>query len=128
MQFRICESQLAQESIDKKLIFLAKLEKCILPSFQKFPKRGIPRFGNFQNEGSLISGILSQRAQRHKTNRFFLEVSLSFLSHFLLLDSLYVHDTDILKRYWSWLAFSGRWEHFYKVPPLHKGHHRQLNK
>ena len=62
MQFRICESQLAQESIDKKLIFLAKLEKCILPSFQKFPKRGIPRFGNSQNEGSLKSGIPEMRA------------------------------------------------------------------
>ena len=117
MQFRICESQLALESIDKKLIFLAKLEKCILPSFQKFPKRGIPHFRNFEPEGS-----------EAQNKQVFLEVSLSFLSHFLLLDSLHVHDTDILKRYWSWLAFSGRWEHFYKVPPLHKGHHRQLNK
>ena len=87
------------------------------PSFWKFPKRGIPHFRNFEPEGS-----------EAQNKQVFLEVSLSFLSHFLLLDSLYVHDTDILKRYWSWLAFSGRWEHFYKVPPLHKGHHRQLNK
>ena len=71
MQFRICKSQLALESIDKSLIFLAKLEKCILPSFQEFLIWGIPRFGNSRNEGSLISGILSQRAQRHETNRFF---------------------------------------------------------
>ena len=58
----------------------------------------------------------------------FLEVLLILSSHFLLPDSLYVHDTDILKRHRSWLAFSGCRDHWYKVPLLHRGHHRQLNK
>ena len=53
---------------------------------------------------------------------------LSFSSHFLLPESLYVHDTDILKRHRSRFAFSGFRDHWYKVPPLHRGHHRQLNK
>ena len=61
MQFRISESQLALESIDKSLIFLAKLEKCILPSFQEFLIWGIPRFGNSRNEGSLVLGIPETR-------------------------------------------------------------------
>ena len=60
--------------------------------------------------------------------QFFLQVLLTFSSHFLLWDSLYVLDTDILKRHRSGLAFSGFRDHWYKVPVLHRGHHRQLNK
>ena len=76
----------------------------------------------------LVTSRLAARGLKGLKQAGFLDVLPSFSSHFFLLDSLYVHDTDILKRYWSWLTFSGRWEHFYKVPPLHKGHHRQLNK
>ena len=106
MQFRISESQLALESIDKSLIFLAKLEKCILPSFQEFLIWGIPRFGNSRNEGSLVLGIpetrdpsfweFPKRGIPHFRNsepkgsevwnkQVLLVVLFSFLSHFLLL-------------------------------------------
>ena len=94
------------------------------PSFWKFPFWGIPRFRNFHFEGSLISGILGQAWNKQA----FPEVQLSFSLRFFHLDSLHVHDTDILKRHGSWLAFSGCKDHWYKVPPLHRGHHRQLNK
>ena len=43
----------------------------------------------------------------------------------LQLAVLYVYNTDILKRHRSWLPFSGFRDHWYKVPLLHRGHHRQ---
>ena len=58
----------------------------------------------------------------------FLVVLLSFSSNIVLLDSLYVHDMDILKRNRTWLAFCGSMSHWNKSPPLHRGCHHQLNK
>ena len=46
-----------------------------------------------------------------KQTVLFLEVLLSLSSQFLLLGSLYVHGTDILKRHRSWLAFFGYKDH-----------------
>ena len=105
------------------------------PSFWKFLFWGIPRFGNFHFEGSLVLEISILRDPSFQEfwyawNKqfFFSEVLLSLSSQFLLLGSLYVHGTDILKRHRSWLAFFGCKDHWCKVPPLHRGHHRQLNK
>ena len=47
---------------------------------------------------------------------------------FLVLDSVYVHDTDILKRNRTKIAFCGSTRHWNKSPPLHRGCHHQLNK
>ena len=58
----------------------------------------------------------------------FLEVSITYCLHFSLLDNLFAHDTDILKRKRTSLAFCGSTGHWNKIPPLHRGHHRQLNK
>ena len=50
------------------------------PSFWKFPFWGIPRFGNFHFEGSLISGILGQAWNK----QFFWGGFARFLYCFLL--------------------------------------------
>ena len=57
--------------------------------------------------GQPVSGIPFQVAERPVTNRFFGGFYPVFISFFLSLDILYGHDTDILKRNWTWLAFIG---------------------
>ena len=106
------------KKIDNSLIFLAKKSKVKYtslvseipdlrdPSIWEFLIWGIPGFRNSDLDGW---GTWNKQV--------FLEVLLSFFVQFMVLYSLYVHDTDILKRNWSWLASFGRREHWYKVPP-----------
>ena len=59
---------------------------------------------------------------------FFWRVFGRFLSCFLLFHGQFVYDTDIFRKNRTQLVFFGRRSHRNKSPPLHRGHHRQLNK
>ena len=85
--------------------------------FEEFLKRA----GSFR-EFLIWAG---QMAERPETNRFFRGFYPVLFSFFLSPDILYGHDTDILKRNWTWLAFSGSTGNWNKNPPLHRGCHNK---
>ena len=88
------------------------------PSFQEFLIWGIPHFGNPWNEGSLVSGILSQWLGDLRKTTFFGGFLPAFCPVFIFFHRQFVYEMPFLQKELVHFTLSSRRSADCKVPPV----------